>query len=252
MKIALLLSGRIYRYRECLLPLLQNLKDDIEMDIFISVNDQSGEYYDQVSLDLKPWLRCIRISKYEKPKDFRNTYTELGFAMQNLSHMTRNIVYNILSLFYNDNVAFNMACEYADKNNFEYDCYMRFRADIHVPLKEFPKITISKDKLFCLRLSYKLCVTDACENGLFIDGKYHWFGCSKLNGLPSTGDIAYGSRSAMSIYCNTYDYSLQKDKESNECFIGEYILTSNIYFNCKSFEFFDYEYYYDPYRSSKK
>jgi hypothetical protein len=40
------------------------------------------------------------------------------------------VPYNCLSMYYNDMITFNVACNYADDNNFEYDLYLKFRSDI--------------------------------------------------------------------------------------------------------------------------
>jgi len=45
MRIALLISGRLTRYEECLLPMLENCSDKHTIEVFASINDSDCEYY---------------------------------------------------------------------------------------------------------------------------------------------------------------------------------------------------------------
>ena len=246
MKIALLLSGRVTRYKECLIPLLYKTNHDI--DIFISVNDDDSEFYDNLKNDLKKWLKDIYIKKYEIPEDFNNTQTRKLFKKIGRENDVDKILLHSLSWYYNDTNVFNMAKNYADKNNFEYDIYFRTRSEIIS--YEFPNF-IKGDKLYCSIpvANYKLSICDNVE-GEFIDRKLHAFGELKFHNKDVIAEIAYGNRKNMEYYCSTYEYVLRKNKELNgNLFVClEVCITMNINDKTDNYEFFKYTYDLDPLR----
>jgi hypothetical protein len=230
MKIALLISGKSVSYEKYLIPLLE--KSEYDIDVFVSVNDNDGPYYDELKKKLDKWLKGIYINRYKLPENFENNGTVSRFLK--IGRKCGEIILeHSMSCYFNDNHSYNMATNYADENNINYDIYIRFRSDIISD--KLPELKIRGDTLFC--------VTPVANFNLVHDTNPKYFN------KPVTGDIAYGSRNAMKIYCNTYDYVIEKNKYNNDLFISfECCLTMNILDNCENFEFFKYSYYLDPLR----
>jgi hypothetical protein len=224
MHIALLISGRITRYEVCLLPILLN-SGHHKIDLFISVNDknENGKYYDKMKEDLKEYIKFLKISEFVIDDEIFNLFnpnkSNATHGMQvNLQKVNNKYVpNNALSMYYNDMVAFNEACNYADINNFEYDIFLKFRSDIiahNIPIN----ICKPEKKIIHLYSHEPLCS--------FISG-----GIYKKNAICDC--YAWGNRESMKIYCNTYNYVISKIKEFNgEYYVaGECSLTDNIYEN---------------------
>lgn len=223
-KIALLISGRATRYDVCLIPFLLNNSNKYEIHVFMSINDENSdcEYFIKMKTLLKDWLKSCIIKKYIIPEDFANTFNDKESISKRLNNIQCNLQkingkflpYNCLSMYYNDNLNFKNACNYADENNFEYDCYMKYRSDIMNSV--IPEIVVSDEvKIYCVE---PIC--NFISNGLF--------------NFPIVSDaFSWGNRKSMSIYCNTYDYVLGLNKEYNgKYFIAfECSLTDNIYEN---------------------
>ena len=132
------------------------------------------------------------------------------------------VPYNTLSMFWNWKNAFNMAINYADSNNFEYDCYMVFRSDI-INCKIPENILDDNDTIYYAR--------PVCHYNIRND---HHINYGDLYGTPIICDAwAWGSFKVMSVYCNTYDFSINKYKKLNGVYtiINEPSLTDNILTN---------------------
>jgi len=266
MRIAILLAGRITRYKERLIPLLEKYNNENPndiIDVFMSINDDYIVYYDYYeelknNINIKKWLKDIHIEKYKIPDNFNNIGTKTHFTNANRGSYADTMLYNSLSCYYNDANVFRMATEYADKNNFDYDIYLRTRAEVvsdRLPIFIQEK---SENVLFCAIpiVNFKLYITDN-PNGAFIKNKYHCYGPVKFHNKDIIAEIAYGNREAMKIYCSTYDYVLEQNKKTNgELFIcNETTLTISILENLETskcnYQFFKYVYFLDPLRYSK-
>ena len=234
MRIALLISGRLKCYEQCLISLLENTKYDI--DLFCSINDKEDEIYldphsefygtNPQNVDyniarnkLKPWLKGLRIVPYELPEIFDEDKYPTGY----ICHFTDTPhpkPWHAMSMFYNDRKAFEMATEYADNNNFEYDAYLKFRSDIDT--NKIPDIVKTDEyKLFsvvpnCNHWQYGV-VRDPPG---FDQVKHPWVSCV----------MDYGNRKSMDAYTQTHNFCL----EMLELFDGryriafEYSLTQNV------------------------
>ena len=114
-------------------------------------------------------------------------------------------------------ITFNKAYEYASNNYFEYDLYLKFRSDIIA--HNIPKNIIKPDKnKIHLYNHYPLC--NFISNGLY--------------NKPIICDAyAWGNAKTMKIYCNTYNYVIDKIKKYNGTYHVAYecSLTDNIYEN---------------------
>ena len=95
-----------------------------------------------------------------------------------------------------------MAMAYADTNGFEYDAYMRFRSDIFDT--KLPDITDINNDTFKIYTIYPLCMFDS-------------FGIHNRPIISS--DWVWGNRKTMIVYCNTYSYVLEKNKQMGNKYI---------------------------------
>jgi len=228
MRIAILISGRICRYEVCLLPILE--KEKYEIDLFVSVNDEFCDYYDEMKKELSPWLKGLYVKPYKFPDGFENNH------IRSLRQVIdgKYLPFNTMSMFFNDMTAFNMATQYADDNNFEYDAYMKYRSDIIVD--NFPDIIKTDEiKIF----SSKKDMTEA-----LIDRKNKTF----IHHVPIICDaVAYGNRKTMSVYCNTYNFVLEVNNEwdGNYPINFEQCVTHQIYDKEISIDRFEYFYMLD-------
>jgi hypothetical protein len=233
MRIAMLISGRAARYDVCLLNLLQNTTYH-EIDLFMAINDENTdcEYYNIMKKRVAPYLKKCIIKKYEMPQEIFDMFNSNESITTNGPHPQMNlqkinnkfVPNNCLSMYYNNNLAFNMACEYADTNLFEYDCYMKFRSDII-------DFVIPENMPMNNNVLHLHCPTPVYN--------FTSFGLFKK---PVINDvISWGNRNTMKVYCNTYNYTIEKIKEYNGKYIvhHESCVTDNIYENNISHTFYD-------------
>ena len=239
-RIAILLSGRVKKIKS-FLSLLEKEKNRYDIDVFISINYTFSNFYLKIQELLGPYLKGFNCVKYNLPDNFSNVWL-----------LKYNFVYNTLSCLYNDKYCFKMATEYADKNEFEYDLYLRFRSDIIVDkLPDFNNEEINS-VLFCVNpfFKFKLAITSN-PNNESINGRFHCYGDMKHNGKYVTNDIAYGNRKNMKIYCSCYDYIFEKNEENkgNYFICFEYSITTYLEDIGVKWNFFDYNYIYMEDRS---
>lgn len=224
MRVAVLISGRAARYEFCLKSLLEKNKN--EYDLFISVNDEPCKYYDVMKGSLQPWLKGLEVKPYLLPDDFENYHPETVRQIVNGKFVPQNVI----SMYYNDMNAFNMATKYADENGFEYDAYLKFRSDIIA--SDMPNIQKTDE----LKIYSAVPLCD--------------FTCQTLDGIevPIVCDaVAYGNRKSMKEYVDTYNFVL----DMNEKMSGDYrihfetCLTQSIYHKKVLVERFHYSYMLD-------
>jgi hypothetical protein len=208
MRLALIISGRICRYEVCMLPFLQN-NTHYNIDLFISINDDDSDYYNIVRSELAQWLKGVYIKRYVFPDDFVHThpYTPYYVMMDG-----KYKPLNQMSMYFNDMNAYNMAIKHSVNNNFEYDCIMKYRADmINTTMPDLSNInsnilySIEPPCWFVTHGIYKkMCVSDA------------W---------------CWGSPSIMKQYCDTYNYVLDTlKKQKGDYYIAfEDCITDNCY-----------------------
>ena len=233
MKVALLISGRSSRYEVCLLPILENT--NVNVDIFMSINDDPCPYYDLMQKRLSKWLKSIHFQKYQFPENFKNIHPHTPDQKPNSSREGKFPI-NVMSMFYNDKKSYNMASSYGD-----YDIYLKYRSDIlSDSLPSF--ITTAEYKLF-----------SAIPNCWHSDGSpvYNRKNNSFEHRIPWVCDaIAYGNKESMKSYCSTYDFI----NEVNQIRNGDYqisyepCLTQNVYDKNLPVEYFKYSYLLDKNR----
>ena len=234
MRIAILISGRIARYECCLLPILNNSDYHI-IDLFVSVNDKNTEceYYNIMKINLQKWLKFISIKEFIIDKEIYDMFNP--DKQVNLQEINNKLVpYYTLSMYNNDMITYNEACKYADKNGFEYDIYLKFRSDI-----------------IANNIPENIIRPIADKTHLYIHIPECNFISLGIYKNPIVSDIyAWGNRQTMAIYCNTYNYVINKIKLYNGNYIvhGESSLTDNIYENNVEHSFHYYGYTLDKYR----
>jgi len=220
MKIAMIISGRATSYEKGLLEILKNTEHDV--DLFMSINNVDCEYFDIMKERLGKWLKFCSIKEFIYPEDFINNNENGVRQLIN----GRKIPYNPLSMFYNERIAFQAATKFADENNFEYDYYIKFRADIgDTYLPGF----LDENKL--------LCATPKCQ---FIGNGVH-------KKLIVSDAFAWSNRKIMDVYFNTYDFLMKKNKELNNNYYIAYecTVTDNIIENNIEYEYIDIKYELD-------
>ncbi len=231
MRVALLISGRLKCYETCLLPLLQNSSYDI--DLFISVNDVQSNYYEQAKVNLSSWLKGLHVKPYYFPDKFNEIFVNIN------TNLPEPKPHNPMSMFFNDRKAFDMAVEYADANDFEYDAYMKYRSDIIT--SSFPEIKKSNNfEIFSVipwcNHTAPLIIRDPIGYGVDVS----WV----------SDAIVYGNRNSMQAYTDTYNFCM----EMLELFDGRYpcnfepSVTQNAHDKKLSIQYFNNPYTIDPSR----
>lgn len=231
MRVAILISGRLKCYQSCLLPLLENVKYDV--DLFCSINDIESQYYETVRNNLHFWLKDLYVHPYTFPKRFEEIFVNIN------TDLPEPKPYNPMSMFFNDRNAFDMATKYADSNGFEYDAYMKYRSDIIT--SSLPEINITDSyKIFSVvpwcNYTAPVVIRDPLGYGV---------------NVPWISDaVVYGNRNSMRAYTETYNFCM----EMLELFEGRYpcnfepSVTQNAYDKFLRVEYFDKPYTIDPSR----
>jgi len=242
MKVAMLLSGRIKCYETCLIPLLEI--SPYEVDLFISVNGEEDEYHNKALDNLSKWLKGKYICPYSIPEDYIDTFINMN------SGTNEPLPYNQMSMFFNDRNAFELATQYADDNNFEYDAYMKYRSDIITDC--LPSIKVIEDyKLFSVIPwnNHKSSVIDRLKPTIY-NGPGDWKLQETID-IPWVSDaIVYGNRDSMNVYTQTYKYCMEMNKLWNGLYpiAFEPSVTQNVYDKKLTVKYFNNPYSIDPSR----
>jgi len=210
-RIAMLISGRAARYEVALLKILEK-SNYHNIDLFMSINDTNKDckYYQTMKVSLKKWLKYCYINEYKDDEFFELFDNNIANCFNVQLVNNKPFPLYLSSMWWNWQNAFNMATNYADSNNFEYDCYMVFRSDI-VGIEKIP------DNL----------PTD--DNTLYYPIPPCMFAIEPGKNIKCTGNIvndqwAWGSRKIMTVYCNTYDFIINQYKK----FKGHYYVSSEV------------------------
>jgi hypothetical protein len=162
----------------------------------MSINDSDGLYYETMRERLAKYIKRVYIHPYQLPKGFTYTNTGTRWNFQDISGIY--LPYNIMSMFWNDHNAFEMAVNYAKENKMHYDLFMKFRSD--VTETSIPELINIDDDAFQLFSIFPSCYF--ISNGIYKE--------------PIISDVwVWGNYKSMKVYCNAYDYVLQKNKEMN-------------------------------------
>lgn len=238
MRIAIIITGRIALYELGLLHTLNTTPHHI--DLFISLNGEECDYYDIMRDTLKPWIKFCNVQKFTLSKEFCELLKP--YSWPNTSHCRvvdgYFVPYNVMSMYYNEKLAMFEAKKFADHNYFEYDCYFKYRSDLlGVTLPE--NLPLSTDP-------NELKIFSPIPNMSFVTHGKH-------KRQTICGAWAWGNRKSMDIYCNTYDYVIDRTNELNgEFFISfECSLVDNLVDNNVQWDFIDIPYYYALYDKTK-
>lgn len=240
MKVAVLISGRSTGYERCILPLLEKTKYDV--DLFMSINDDDCKYYDVMKEKLRSWIRDISIKRYEPPSDFFNNHPET--LLQEVRG--KKYPHNVLSCFYNDKNAFDMAVEYQN-NNQKYDVFLKFRSDIIV--SEFPDFSIvnQEERLFSAHHR------DICHmKAPLFDKSFLRYTGEQATWVSDA--VSFGNQKSMEKYVKTYEFILYV----NSALSGNYrinfepCLTESVYSENVLVTYLDYAYDMLSYEERRK
>lgn len=198
MKVALFISGRCFGYKECLIPILNVLKNKYEIYLFLSINSD----IDQEMIDI------LKPAKYEFKRFFYDDEWIENRLKNNCSFLGP---YNQLSCFYNDKNNFKLIEEYEKENNINFDVISKFRSDMM--FRDINQIKFEKDN-----------ENDCILHNVELESTIRWHGISS----PLLSDaFCFGNKKSMKIYCNTYNWIKEKDIELN----GKYNRTFEPYLN---------------------
>jgi hypothetical protein len=242
MRVAVLISGRLKCYESCLIPLLKDSQYDI--DLFISINGERDEYHNNALYNLSKWLKGEYICPYTVPQSYKDIFINMN------SGTNEPLPYNQLSMFFNDRNAFELATQYADDNNFEYDAYMKYRSDIIT--SKLPDIQKNDEyKIFSVVPwnNHYSPVIDRTKPTIY-NSPGDWRLPETINAPWVSDAIVYGNRASMNAYTKTYEYCF----EMNELWNGLYPIafepsvTQNVYDKGLEVKYFSESYTIDPSR----
>lgn len=190
MKIALFISGRLTCYEENLLYILTNSIFSKQIDLFVSVNGEKNNYFDLAEKRLNPWLKKIVYENFNVPETFKqNIHPQTLIQIVN----KKRVPYTVLSCFYNDKKNMEQIIKYEKENNFEYDVYCKFRADIIFnDLNKFIFLIPSENTIY------------SCIPPCLIK-----FNSNKTNYSCISDAFAYGNKKIMQKYTSAYDSILR-------------------------------------------
>ena len=128
LNIAIFISGRLFGYKDCLLPFVNNLKERYNIYLFFSINTfslPSDTSIDYIIQDLKQTfgkrIGDIYFEEYKFPKSYVDCM------------VTNNILrfsYNSLSHFFNDSKNMELIELFEKNNNIDFDIICKSRSDI--------------------------------------------------------------------------------------------------------------------------
>lgn len=207
-KIALLISGRATCWENCLLPVLKN-STDYDIDLFMSINNNNPNcnYFKIMKNELASYLKGVYIHEYVVPEDFINTSNHIYSVKQLVNN--KYVPLNLLSMWFNYKNAFEMACDYAQNNNFEYDFFMTFRSDIIID--KIPLFYVEDNILYSIRDPF----TFKC------------FGIHKVENISVAW--VFCKKNIMENYLDTYNFIIEQSKLDNN-YICHF--ESNVTDNC--------------------
>lgn len=202
MRIALLISGRGARYEVGLLRMLEGTEHEI--DLFMALNGEECEYYEIMKKRLSRWLCGISIKPFELCDEFCEVYRPELHRNTKQEVKGKLVPYKVMSMYYHDGVAYEMAVRYGEEKGIRYETYMKYRSDmlggvIPSDIGTTPGVLYS-NKLLCQVNDW---ISDA------------W---------------AWGDKDVMRVYCSTYEYAVRRNADSSGSYYISFedTLTDNI------------------------
>lgn len=201
--IAFFISGRMTCY-EHLVSLLETLSSEYDISLFMSINgDRGDEYHVQAERALGKWLKVSHYERFTVPNEIKNN-THPETLRQIIDG--ESVPYTLMSCFYNDSKAFQLIESYSVQNGVHFDIVCKTRADLY----------FTND---VLNGSFAIPFDDVTDTDVIL------YSAIALNEIYMWGDrraprmvcdaFAYGNMDVMRIYCKTYDFTLQTNRERN-------------------------------------
>jgi hypothetical protein len=209
--VALFISGRLFGYKECLVPIINNLKNKYNIYLFFSINsfsldtDETIETVEEnLKNEFKETIGDIYFEAYKFPKSFVET------RLNNNMEVLYNFNYNCLSCFFNDFKNMELIEKFEEKNNISFDVICKLRSEILFQT-DFDFVIDKKEELII-------------RNKHICDIRY-WGHVYNDTPLMISDAFAYGNKISMKHYCSTYDWILKNNLELN----GKYSQIFEIY-----------------------
>ena len=188
MKIAVILSGRINKWSDCIDVLKKNFMNIYDTDVFLSLDLESET---QDIRDFKAQFNVVN-SYYEK---YTKYLKDIPFKSEETSERKS------LSMFYHNFKAMEMILEHIKTTNTIYDVVVKFRADI-----------LSED-LFLIQFN-------VMPNTYYFPHGWCYRGIND--------QIAYGDIQSMTYYCSLYHYIIKYVYVDKQIFNPEFLLMYHI------------------------
>jgi hypothetical protein len=220
--VALFISGRVIGFKECLLPLINNIQKKYNLFLFFSINtfslNKMNENEESIINDLKNTFNKkiggIYIGEYKFPK---------SYVENRINNNIYDFSYNCLSCFYNDSINIEVIKLFEKNNNIEFDLICKIRSDIFFNNNDIDFIFDNKED-FIIRNKH---ICDIRYWGHF----YH------DTPMLISDAFAYGNKISMKKYCSTYEWILKNDlllkgtyTQAFEVFLTDSIL-EHVFFN---------------------
>jgi hypothetical protein len=218
MKIAILISGRIHKYKEHYENIKQMIIQHHEVDFFLSHSPELNENIEEFIEIYQP--KCINNDELLFSKD----YSKIQL------HPLTNI-HNFMSMVYNRNRVFHLMEKYVFENNIPmYDLILSFRIEcLSLHMLDFETIlqTNAKDN----ETNDDININD---NTVFVPNGYDWGGLND--------QLAFGNYKTMKIYMNLYNdiWTLMKEQPN---FGPETILLGHLIKNNVNISRFPFSYH---------
>lgn len=205
MRIAMYFSGRINGYENCYKKLLE-FKNANDVVFFCSLNyDALNEYHKAFMQELGISDSQLHYEAVSCP-DWIHSFSSYGRNVQ------REYMY---SHFYNNHKCFQLIEEYEKEHNIQFDCIVKYRADIE------------SDTVFEVK-----SVLD--DNTVYVPSEYDHSGLND--------QIAYGKRDVMRIYSSLINNIQQFCTNDDTPYHPETLVLKNMEYHSIRIERFPFEY----------
>jgi hypothetical protein len=216
LNLAIFISGRLLGYSDCLVPLINNIKQKYNVYLFFSINIFSLNIQDRNIKNIEYIINDLKTKFGEST--CQCNFEEYKFPKYIVEKLIQNNInfdcYNEFSCFYNDKINFNLIDTYEIINNIKFDIICKTRSDIYFNSNNIDFILDNKDDL--------IIHNKHLQDIRYWGHKYH------DTPLMISDAFAYGNKNSMKIYCSTYDFILNNNLNGLYCQTFEIALTDSI------------------------
>jgi hypothetical protein len=202
-KIAICFSGDLRTFDICVDNIISNiikpLKEDFDVDIFISTWKNGNNSIDNFKNKLSP---VIIDEEDRKDEYFITNYSTDNYKKDRL--MCPSTPYNSASMWYKVLKTKELYTEYSKNNNFEYSCVFRLRPDI----------------IYTQKLDTKLVYEAINNNCLYMSNSERPYQSVTFNLLDT---FVFGRLEAMNIFNETFLHIKQFNLNNIVCSIEGYL-----------------------------